>query len=406
MAWILLRFERLAAFETREGDHAMLHQNSVFHSLLKHVPWYKLEQIVEKYGADELARKLSTKRHLIALLYGQLSGAVSLREIVSGMASHATRLYHLGAAPVKRSTMSDANSERPWQVFSELFSAMLPQAHRGLQRAVGQAIRLIDSTTLRLSSLSGEWATFSSSMCGAKAHIIYDPDTDRPVYFAVTPANVNDITAAKAMPIEPGATYAFDLGFYDYRWWADLDDAGCRFVTRLKKNTPFTVLHEKRVARNSNIISDRIGRLPQRLAASRKNPLQVPVREIRVIIETGKMLRIVTNDLDAPAQEIADIYKQRWQIELFFRWVKQTLRIKRFIGVSENAVRIQIAVALIAFLLLRMAQATQKAVRRPLEFVRLVRTNLMHRRPIERLLEPLQPIETSPNQLRLALYFP
>src|SRR5215208_1442838 len=152
-----------------------------------------------------------------------------------------------------------------------------------------------------------------------------------------------------------------------------------------------------------NIISDRIGFLPQRLASSRKNPLQVPVREIRVVIDTGKMLRIATNDLDAPAEEIADLYKQRWQIELFFRWIKQTLRIKRFIGVSENAVRIQIAVALIAFLLLRMAQATQTAVRSPLDFARLVRTNLMHRRPIDRLLEPLQPVDINPNQLKLGL---
>ena len=124
-----------------------------------------------------------------------------------------------------------------------------------------------------------------------------------------------------------------------------------------------------------------------------------------MVIDTGKVLRIVTNDLDAPADEIADLYKQRWQIELFFRWVKQTLRIKRFIGVSENAVRIQIAVALIAFLLLRLAQQVQKVVHSPLDFARLVRTNLMHRRPINQLLEPLQPIPIDPNQLKLGLYF-
>ncbi len=167
-----------------------------------------------------------------------------------------------------------------------------------------------------------------------------------------------------------------------------------------------TVVRENRVPKKSNILSDRIGHLPKRLANSRKNPLKVPVREIRVIIDTGKMLRIVTNDLDAPAEEIADLYKQRWQIELFFRWVKQTLRIKRFIGVSENAIRIQIAVALIAYLILRMAQATQKVVHSPLEFARLVRQNLMLRRSIDRLLEPLQPIPTNRNQLNLGLYFP
>ncbi len=406
MAWILLRFERFAAFETRREDHAMLHQNSVFHSLLKHVPWDEFDRAVERHGADRLARKLDAKRHFIALLFGQLSGAASLREIVTGMASHATRLYHLGAAPVKRSTVSDANTQRPWQVFSELFAAMLPQAHRGLRRKSADAVRLIDSTSVRLSSLSKEWATFSADVFGAKAHIVYDPQADRPVYFAVTRSNVNDITAAKVMPIEAGVTYVYDLGYYDYAWWARLDAAGCRFVTRLKKNTPLTVLRERRVPEDSNIVSDCIGHLPERLAASRRNPLQVPVREIRVIIDTGKMLRIVTNDLDAPAQEIADLYKQRWQIELFFRWVKQTLRIKRFIGISENAVRIQIAVALIAFLILRLAQAAQKTVHSPLDFARLVRANLMHRRPIDRLLEPLQPIWINPNQLSFGLYFP
>jgi IS4 transposase len=384
----------------------MRHQNSVFHGLTKHVPWSKFEQIVEKYGADQLVRKLTTKRHFITLLYGQFSGSTSLREIVTGMASHETRLYHVGATPVKRSTVSDANSNRPWQVFSELFAQMLPQAHRGLRRAAADAVRLIDSTSIRLSSLSEGWATFSTDVFGAKAHIVYDPNADRPVYFAVTPANVNDITAAKAMPIEPGVTYVYDLGYYDYGWWAGLDDAGCRFVTRLKKNTPFSVVKENRVPKNSNIVSDRIGHLPARLANSRNNPLQVPVREISVIIDTGKLLRIVTNDLDAPAEEIADLYKQRWQIELFFRWVKQTLRIRHFIGVSENAVRIQIAIALIAFLILRMAQLTQKTVHSPLVFARLVRTNLMHRRPINHLLEPQQPILINSDQLNLGLYFP
>lgn len=384
----------------------MRHQNSVFHSLTKYVPWSKFERIVEKHGSDRLVRKLTTKRHFIVLLYGQLSGATSLREVVTGTASHERRLYHVGAAPVKRSTMSDANSKRPWQVFSELFTQMLPQAHRGLRRATADAVRLIDSTSVRLSSLSEGWATFSADVFGAKAHIVYDPNADRPVYFAVTPANVNDITAAKVMPIEPGATYVYDLGYYDYSWWAGLDEAGCRFVTRLKKNTPFSVVKANRVPKNGNIVSDRIGHLPARLANSRNNPLQVPVREIGVIIDTGKLLRIVTNDLDAPAVEIADLYKQRWQIELFFRWVKQTLRIRHFIGVSENAVRIQIAIALIAFLILRMAQLAQKTVRSPLEFARLIRTNLMHRRPINGLLEPLQPVPISPNQLKLGLYFP
>lgn len=382
----------------------MRHQNSVFHHLLKHLPWGELARIVEHHGADELARKLNTKRHLIALLYGQLSGTTSLRGIVSGTHSQETALYHAGAEPVKRSTISDANARRSYQVFSELFAAMLQQAYRGLRRKTADAVRLIDATGVRLSSLSGEWARFSANVFGAKVHVVYDPAADRPVYFAVTGAKTNDITPAKAMPIEPGVSYVFDLGYYDYAWWARLDEAGCRFVTRLKKNTPFAMARENRVPKTGNIISDRIGHLPARLAASRKNPMQVPVREIQVTTDTGKVLRIVTNDLDAPAQEIADLYRQRWQIELFFRWVKQTLQIKHFIGVSENAVRIQIAVAMIAFLLLRLAQVTQAVVHSPLEFARLVRISLMQKRPLDRLLAPPHPIQLNPNQLSLALH--
>src|SRR5260370_18696348 len=232
----------------------MRHKNSVFNSLTKHVRWSKFEQIVEKMGIEGLERKLTTKRKLIAWLCGKLRGSTRRREVVTGMASQETRLYHVGAAPVKRSTMSDANSTRPWQVFSELFAQMLPQAHRGLRRATADAVRLIDSTSVRLSSLSEGWATFSADVFGAKAHIVYDPNADRPVYFAVTPANVNDITAAKAMPIEPGATYIYDLGYYDYGWWGGLHDAPRPLLTRRRKETPFSVGKENRLPEHSEIL--------------------------------------------------------------------------------------------------------------------------------------------------------
>jgi Transposase DDE domain len=166
----------------------------------------------------------------------------------------------------------------------------------------------------------------------------------------VTAANVNDITAAKPMPIDPGATYVFDLGYYDFSWWGQLDGAGCRLVTRFKANTPLREAKDMPLAEGSDALSDRIGFLPARQCNNRKNPMQDAVREIVVETETGKRMRILTNDLDAAAQEIADLYKRRWQIELFFRVMKQTLKITKFLGRSENAVRTQIAVALIAIL--------------------------------------------------------
>lgn len=369
----------------------MRHHNSVLHALTKHIPWAVFDRLVDEHGADRRVRRLSTKSQLIALLYGQLSGAASLREIETGLESHAARLYHLGAGRASRSTLADANAQRPWAVFAGLLSAMIAQAERGFRKQIGDAVRLIDSTGLKLSSVSG-WAQFSTNVCGAKLHIVYDPDADRPLYFEVTTARVNDITAAKAMPIEAGATYVFDLGYYDFGWWAELDAAGCRIVTRLKKNTPLAVIEELHVPADSRVLSDRIGHLPARLKHRRQNPFSDPVREVRVMTETGKELRILTNDLDAPADEIADLYKRRWQIELFFRWIKQTLKIRHFLGTSENAVRIQVAVALIAFLLLRLAQHTANAIKSPLAFARLVRANLMHTRPINHLLDPPTPV--------------
>jgi IS4 transposase len=383
--------------------NAMRHHNTVFHSVLKQVPWHRFEALVEEHGADARVRRLSTKGQFIALLYGQLSGAEGLREIVTGLSSHEARLYHLGGDPVRRSTLSDANSRRPVAVFTELLDTMMKQAHRGLRRKLAETTYLLDATSVRLNERSADWARFSAGVCGAKVHVVYDVNADRPIYAAVSAANINDITAAKAMPIEPGATYVFDLGYYDYGWWAELDAVGCRIVTRFKSNTPLQVVEELPVAADGSILSDRIGFLPTRLASSRRNPMQVAVREVRVMTETGKVLRILSNDLDANAQDIADLYRQRWSIELFFRWIKQTLKIKRFIGTSENAVRIQIAVALIAFLLLRLAQAAQQRIKSPIAFARLICANLMHRRPLDYLLDPPPNLLQDHRQMSLSL---
>jgi Transposase DDE domain/Domain of unknown function (DUF4372) len=380
----------------------MRHHNSVLHGLLKQVPWAVFDRLVEAWGADARVRRLTTKSQLVALLYGQFSGAVSLREIETAMASHASKLYHVGAREVSRATLADANAGRPHQVFSGLFAAMAAQASRGFRRATADAVRLIDATGLRLSGMA-EWARFSHGVCGAKAHVIYDPDAARPLYLEVTAARVNDITVAQAMPIEPGATYVFDLGYYHYAWWARLDAAGCRFVTRLKKNTPLTLVAERPRPQGASLLYDRIGRLPERLSATRCNPYSGLVREIGVVGDDGTVLRVLTNDLDATAEEVAALYRRRWAVELFFRWVKQTLKIRHFLGRSENAVRIQIAVALIAYLLLHLARQACRIGQSPLAFARLVRANLLHRRDLDQLLVPPTPPPNDPRQLSLTL---
>jgi len=378
----------------------MRHQNSVYHALTQYVPWGGFDQLVDEHEGDKGVRTLTMRDQFSAMLYGQLAGAVSLREIEGGLQSHRTRLYHLNAKPVKRSTLADANASRPVAVYAGVFSKLMKQAHRGLRRSLEETVYLIDSTSLRLNELSEKWARFSSGVCGAKAHVIYDADAGCPVYMAVTAANVNDITAAQAMPIEAGASYVFDLGYYDYGWWAKLDAAGCRIVTRFKSNTPLRVIEDRPIVKDDAILSDRVGYLPARQAKNRKNPFGDPVREVRVRIETGKILRILTNDLDARAEEVAGLYKRRWEIELFFRWVKQTLKIKKFLGASENAIRIQIAVALIAYLILKLAHAAQRSGLTLLAFTRLVRSNLMHLKRIDRLLGDY--VETPPDDRQMA----
>jgi hypothetical protein len=400
-ALILLGSRRLRIVWTRTGINTVRHQNSVLHHLLKQIPWAVFDRLVEEHGTDELVRKFKTRHQLIALLYGQLAGASSLREIEATMASHRARLYHVGSAAPRRSTFADANRSRSPMVFSGLFQHMLGMTTRAVRRKMDEVVRLIDSTSLHLAGIGTQWARFSADVCGAKAHVIYDPELSCPVYHAISAANVNDIVAAKAMPIEPGATYVFDLGYYDYTWWAELDRACCRIVTRFKTNTPLGQARDMPLQPGSSVLSDRIGFLPGRQARSRTNPMQVAVREVIVMTDTGKRLRILTNDLDAPAQEIADLYKRRWQIELFFRLMKQMLKITHFIGRSENAVRIQIAVALIAFLLLHWLQKMTQEKHGFLELVRLVRTNLMHRKDITRLRQIQAPPPIDSRQLVL-----
>ncbi len=285
----------------------MPHSNTVFRDILKLVRWVEFDRLVKNHGTGELVRSFSAKRQLLALLYGQLPGASSLRGIAASMSSHQARLYHAGGAAPARSTFADASRDRDSKVFPCLFMHMLGMATRGLRRKMGDAVRLIDSTSLHLAGAGTQWARFSAGVCGAKAHVVYDRDLGCPIYHMITEATVNDIVAAKTMPVEAGAAYVFDLGYYDYAWWAKLDEADCRIVTRFKKNAPLNTAKSVPVEPRTGVLNDRIGFLPGRQAKNRKNPMQGAVREIAVTMQTGGTLRILSNDLDAPACEIADL---------------------------------------------------------------------------------------------------
>lgn len=382
----------------------MRHHNSVFHTLLKHVPWSVFDRLVDKHKADRRVRRLTTKNQFLALLFGQLSGSASLREIEAGLISQSARLYHVGGRPVARTTLADANAKRPADMFGELFAHMAAGACRRTRRHMADAVRILDATRLHLSSLSDGWIDTVKGARAIKLHIAYDPHAEVPLEAAFTGQRVNDITPAKAMPITPGMTYVFDLAYYDFAWWAELDARGCRFVSRLKSNTHLKITAEQPVPEESTILSDRIGLMTQRLSHARRNPFTEPLREIRVRIATGKVIRLVTNDLDASATEIAALYKQRWQIELFFKWLKQNLKIAHFLGSGRNAVTIQIMAALIAYLLLRIASLRNNATLSLQALARLMPATLLTRRSIHHLLQP-PPDPTPPNPAQLEIAY-
>jgi hypothetical protein len=367
----------------------MTQQTTVLHEILSQMPWQRLRALIAEHQADKHVRTLSTKTMFLTLLYAQLTGLAGLRETADVTKTQAKHLRHVDIRPVAKSTLDDALHRRPAAVFEQLFAFLVTRANRKLRRDTKELILLIDSTSLRLNRYSEDWAKFSTSVCGAKAHVIYDPGADRPIYAAVTPARVNDITAAHEMPIEPGATYVFDLGYYDFAWWQRMHEAGCRIVTRLKTNTTLTVRWEKLYDPGLPILSERIGTLPERQAHDRHNPFQAEVREVIVRTDTGTILRVVTNDLTAPVQEIADLYRRRWAIELFFRWIKQHLKIKKFMAASANAIRIQIFVALIGFLLLSLAHAPREGLTSMVRFARAVRGSLLERRTLDDIVSDL-----------------
>lgn len=368
----------------------MQRKDSVLRDVLQFVPWGAFERSVERHGADVGVRRLSCKSHFVSLLHAQLSGATSLRQISTCLTSHEARLYHLGVRSPRRSTLADANAKRPAAIFTELAAALMRQATPQLRRHAKEATLLLDASVIPLHALSRDWAPGKKgSGAEAKLHLVHAAETGMPVHFDVTPVRVNDIMYAKTLQPSPGATYVFDLGYYDFGWWRRLADSGCRFVTRLKSHTKPLVMEERPVLGDSAVKADRIVHIDGRLKRSRGNPMAgLPLREIVVELSTGRRLRIVSNDVAASAEEIADLYKKRWQIELVFRWLKQNLQVSKFIGTSQNAVTTQIAIAIIAYLLMRIAHAVQNAVPSLLMFIRLVADNLMQPRSITALLKP------------------
>ena len=386
---------------------------SAFQQLLEPLDRRILNRIVASHDGDRGVGSGSNAwtcvRHLRTMLFAQFAGLTSLREIEQGLAAHPGGLYHLDLRLPRRSTLSDAQAHRPAAVFRDICQTLIGQVSRAVRQQGSELIQLIDASPILLRDPRFGWAEADPHVRGLKLHVGYDPRADVADWIEVASPRVSELSVARSKPIVPGAVYVYDKGYLDFGWWHAIDAAGALFVTRLKTNTKRRDLRARPV-QGEGIVEDndvKIGHAAPR-GGARNLLFDTPLREILVEREGKTPMRLVTNDLARPATEIAALYKERWQIELLFKWIKQNLKIKRFLGRTENAVRIQIYTALIAFLLLRMLRQTCATSHRqqPKALITRIKVALFSRLDLSGRAKPppIQPAKLpQPPQMTLAL---
>jgi hypothetical protein len=345
----------------------MIQAASLFNQLLQHFPRAEFEALVRKHDAERGAKGFTCWAQLVAMLFCQMAHADSLREICNGLACSLGKLVHLGigVAPNK-STLSYANRHRPAALYEELFYTALGRFRdeKGLgvrkQRfRFKNKLLSLDSTTISLCLEMFPWAKFRRAKGGVKAHVLLDHDDYLPRYVLITEARRSDVKMADAFPLNPGSIVVMDRGYNDYALFGKWTDEGIYFVTRLKDNAAYEVLEQGPVPANRNIRSDQ---LIQFTGEKAQRDCPSPLRRVTVWDAVNQReIVLLTNLQEFGATTIAAIYKDRWEIELFFKALKQNLRVKTFVGTSENALRIQIWTALIAILLLKWLHHLSKA---------------------------------------------
>ena len=359
--------------------------------LMKGLPRGGFDRLVAEHQADKHSKGFGCWDQLVVMVYAQLCGAASLRQVEAGFNSQHTHHYHLGTHAVRRSTLAEANAKRNAEVFAESARALMTQATRKLRQQAAELLYLLDSTSITLKGRGFDGWTAGSrtrNTQGIKLHLLIDGVEALPCWHSFSAANVNDITRAQELPIEAGARYVFDKGYCDYSWWAKLEAQGARFVTRFKTNAKLELVSERPIpeAAAGAVLSDQVVRFTNKYpGGGRHNPYTAPLRCISIAREDKptKPLVLATNDLASDALTIAEQYKARWQIELFFKWIKQHLRIKQLLGRSQNAVRIQILTALIAYLLLALHHKTCGFTQSLWQLLGEVRATLFQRPALE-----------------------
>jgi len=357
---------------------------SMFSQILKLIPRIEFERMVRETGAEYRSKGFSSWSQFVGMLFCQLGRAHSLREIEGGLRSCEGKLAHLGIEAPVRSSLSYANSHRPWQLYEKVFYGLFEKVAAKVsgKRKFRFKNKLVsvDSTTIDLCLSMYDWAQFCRTKGAVKLHLVLDHDGYLPCFGIITDGKVPDVAVARQIGFAPGTIVVDDRGYNDYRLFAKWTEAGVFFVTRMLANAQFQVLEEREPPTQRNILKDQTIRLTGKDAGQKCPHLLRRIEALRE--DTGEVLVFLTNHHGLGASTVAAIYKDRWQIELFFKALKQNLKIKTFIGTSANAVKTQIWTALISMLLLRYLQLCSRFGWSLANLVALLRMNLFTHRDL------------------------
>lgn len=360
---------------------------SIFRNLLKPIDRRQFSAIVARHGGDAYDKSFKSWDHMVTLVAAQLGRLGSLRGIETAFNANSHQHYHLGVRKVARSTLADANARRPVGVFADVFAQLAARADRHTRTDGTDMVRLIDSSPVPLGRFC-DWAKSNGRIRGLKLHVVYHPGDDLPRCIEITPSTINDVEIGRKTKLEAGATYVFDKGYYHFGWWTKINNTKAFFVTRVKNNTR---LRRTRARPLHKVIGDGFRIIADdevKLTSKGDSKLPIPLRRIKVKRDNGKTIILITNDMKRKAVEIGALYKGRWEIELLFRWIKQNLNLRKFIGNNDNAIRLQVIAAMIAYILLRLARRLNSVTISHIRFAELVCQRLFMRKPISKIATP------------------
>lgn len=387
-----------------------MHQGKlVFAQLMAHLPKTTFARCVERWAGDRKVKDFTCLDQFFAMAFAQLTHRESLRDIQINLRAQAIRLYHMGfrCTTISRNTLANANATRPWQIYADLCQSLIGMA-RPLYADDSFGVDLeamvyaLDATTIDLCLSLHPWAPFRKAKAAVKLHTLLDLRGNIPSFVHISDGKMHEVNALDTLPIEAGAFYLMDRGYLDFTRLYAMHTAGAFFVTRTKSNTKFKRRYSRPVDRQAtNVVFDQLGTLPL-YQASKAYPQMV--RCVRIKDEEGMRITFLTNNMDLPATTIAALYKSRWQVELFFKWIKQHLRIKSFYGTSENAVKTQIWIALSTYVLIAIVKKRLHLPQSLYEILQILNLTMFEQIPINQLLTTTPIISTAsfePNQLSL-----